>query len=345
MGGNALKSHIAIRLTKHDYDRVAERCLTVLRALYPSGRFAAIEAYREKADFGDLDIALAADDYDPAQAAVALGAVEIVRNSSVTSIGVVADPDAPQERAADVGDVFQVDLIQLDTDEFDYALKYFSFNDLGNLIGRTAHKAGLTHGHSGLWYYLREGDYLFRNILLTRDYAAALTFLGYDPERFSRGFNNLEEIFAYVAGSAFFNRDIFLLENRNNQSRVRDRKRKTYTEFLKWCEARPDLPAYHYPAEKREWMPRIAEHFAHFQVEYDDAMAELERQRAVKARFNGQYVTDLTGLQGKELGILMKNFREAFVDVAAMHTYILQSSVDTLATRVKALAATLQLES
>ncbi len=342
MGGNALKSHVAVRLTKHDYDRVAERCLTVLRALYPAGRFAAIEAYREKADFGDLDIALTVENYDPLQAATALGAVEVVRNSSVTSIGVVADPVAPTERG---GAVFQVDLIQLDAEEFDYALKYFSFNDLGNLIGRTAHKAGLTHGHNGLWFYLREGDYLFRNILLTRDYAAALVFLGYDPERFVKGFNNLEEIFEYVAGSAFFNRDIFLLENRNNQSRVRDRKRKTYTEFLKWCEARPDLPAYQYPTEKREWMPRIAEHFAHFQVEYDDAMAELERQRAVKARFNGQYVAELTGLQGKELGILMKNFREAFVDVAAMHTYILQSSPVEIVKRVKALAAILQLES
>ncbi len=340
MGGNALKSHVAIRLTKHDYDRVAERCLNVLRALYPTGRFTAIEAYHDKSDFGDLDIALTAENYNPLQAATALGAVEVVRNSSVTSIGVLANPDAPRERA---GEVFQVDLIQLNAEEFDYALGYFSFNDLGNLIGRTAHKAGLTHGHNGLWFYLREGDYLFRNILLTRDYAAALTFLGYDPERFAKGFNNLEEIFEYVAGSAFFNRDIFLLENRNAQSRVRDRKRKTYTEFLKWCEARPDLPAYQYPTEKRVWMPRIAEHFAHFQAEYDDAMAELERQRAVKARFNGQYVTELTGLQGKELGIFMKNFREAFEDVAAMHTYILQSSVDTLATRVKALAVTLQL--
>ena len=340
MGGNALKSHAAVRLTKHDYDRIAKRCLEVLQTLYPTGRFAAIEAYREKVDFGDLDIALTADGYDPAQAAAALDAVEVVRNSSVTSIGVVADPDGQEEQVADV---FQVDLIQLEAAEFDYALKYFSFNDLGNLIGRTAHKAGLTHGHNGLWFYLREGDYLFRNILLTRDYATALTFLGYDPERFAQGFSNLEEIFQYVAGSEFFNRDIFLLENRNAQSRVRDRKRKTYTEFLKWCEARPDLPAYQYPTGKREWMPRIAAHFAHFQAEYDDAMAELERQRAVKARFNGQYVTDLTGLQGRELGILMKHFREAFADAAAMHTYILQTSADALATRVKALARTLQL--
>jgi len=336
MGGNALRSHVAVRLTKPDYDRVAKRCLAALQALYPAGRFAAIEAYREKADFGDLDIALAADRYDPFQAAAALGAVEVVRNSSVTSIGVLAQPEAPQEQGSNV---FQVDLIRLGAEEFDYALNYFSFNDLGNLIGRTAHKAGLTHGHNGLWYYLREGDYLFRNILLTRDHATALAFLGYDPQRFAQGFDNLEAIFEYVAGSAFFNRDIFLLENRNNQSRVRDRKRKTYTEFLKWCEARPGLPAYQYPAEKREWMPRIVAHFPHFQAEYDGAMAELERHRAVKVRFNGQYASELTGLQGKELGILMKNFRETFEDAAGMHTYILECPAEELAARVTALAA------
>jgi hypothetical protein len=106
----------------------------------------------------------------------------------------------------------------------------------------SAKAQGLPRVHSRVIRGCRDGDYMFREILLTREYEAALFFLGYDPERFREGFENLEDIFKYVAGSRYFNRDIFLLENRNAQSRIRDRKRPTYTKFLTWCEDRPNLP-------------------------------------------------------------------------------------------------------
>ncbi len=100
-------------------------------------------------------------------------------------------------------------------------------------------------------------------------------------------------------------RRIYLLENRNAKSRIRDKKRLAYMGFLKWCEAHPDLPAFSYPNDKSAWLPRIAEHFPHFQAEYDQAVADLAELRAVKAKFNGEWVSKLTGLQGKELGGLM----------------------------------------
>jgi len=148
----------------------------------------------------------------------------------------------------------------------------------------------------------RDGDYHFREILLTRNYDEALTFLGYSPARFHAGFDSLSDIFEYVAGSAYFNRNIFLLENRSAQSRIRDRKRKTYAEFLKFCEAHPELPGYAYPERKADWLPRIEQGFPAFKAEHDKALADLAELRAVKAKFNGEWVSQLTGLQGKELG-------------------------------------------
>lgn len=53
----------------------------------------------------------------------------------------------------------------------------------------------------------------------------------------------LNDIFRYVVGSACFNRDIFLLENRDAQSRIRDRKCKTCMAFLDCCAAWSRLPA------------------------------------------------------------------------------------------------------
>ncbi|KVP96815.1 hypothetical protein WJ97_13120 [Burkholderia ubonensis] len=338
MGGNAL-SVTAVRLTKKNFERVSAQCIERLQACFPGHRVAVIPAYRAKADFGDCDILVTSAGYDPNKAAAALDAVEVVRNGPVTSVGVVVRDELPPVD----GNVFQVDLIAIGEDAFDYALGYFSFNDLGNLIGRTAHRAGLSHKHDGLWFYVRDGDYKFREICLTRDYDVALRFLGYEPARFHAGFETLGDIFEFVSGSTFFNRDIFLLENRNAKSRIRDRKRRTYMEFLKWCEARPELPAYPYPDDKSAWLPRIAEHFPHFEAEYQQALKDMADQRAVKVRFNGEWVAKLTGLQGKDLGALMKNVKESFDSQEALHQFVLGSSEEQLAARVREVHATLVL--
>lgn len=345
MGGNALKNTPTRRLDRSDFEAVSRAVVDGLRAALPGARVEVIPAYASKADFGDLDLLLSAEHVAAAGgwprlqelATTLFNATEQFKNGDVLSFDFRAS--AQQHEAG-----FQVDLIAQAWVSYDYALGYFSFNDLGNLVGRTAHRAGLVHRHDGLYYYLREGDYLFRDIVLTQDYDEALAFLGYAPQRFREGFETLEDIFCYVAGSAFFNRDIFLLENRNNQSRVRDRKRKTYTSFLAWCEAQPDLPAYAYPPDKQAWLPRIAAHFPAFQPAYDQAMADLAVQRRVKARFNGAWVSELTGLQGKALGLLMKHVKGSFGSRQTLDDFVLASTPEELAQRVRSVLAGLQPE-
>lgn len=336
MGGNALKNTQTRRLDRAEFDAVAAAVSAGLQRAFPSSRVAAIPAYKTKADFGDLDILLSTEGMVAAGggerlrelAVNAFHATEIVKNGSVLSFDFRGSADQ-----TDPG--FQVDVITSPDAEFDFSLAYFSFNDLGNLIGRTAHKQGTSFGHDGLWYFFRDGDYSFRDILLTRDHDEALRFLGYDPSRFHRGFEDLEEIFQYVAGSEFFNRDIFLLANRNNQSRVRDRKRKTYTEFLQWCEARPHLPAYSYPEEKSFWLPRLFSWFPSFETDYRAAQRDLAVLREVKSRFNGEIVSGLTGLQGKELGELMKHIKNSFESSEALHQFVLGSSAEVVNSRVR----------
>lgn len=330
MGGNALSANVAIRLTKKNADRLAAECVAKLHALYPGRRMAYLSSYHTKSDAGDADILVEADErYDPHQAAAALDAVEVVRNGPVTSIGVIVRPEVPHRD----GNVFQVDLIRTAPEEFDYACGYFMWSDLGNLIGRVAHAGGTSHKHNGLYFYFRDPespDRLFREILLTRDHEKALAYLGYDAVRFAQGFDTLETIFEYAASSEFFNRDIYLLENRNAVSRIRDRKRPAYMGFLKWCEARPELPAFDYPEDKKAWLPRMAGHFPHFQAEYDQALADLAVLRAVKAKFNGALVSTWTGLEGKQLGQVMAAWRKKFESTEAMHKFILEQEQTVL---------------
>lgn len=331
MGGNAL-SHASVRLTKSNYEHLATDCVAKLRTLYPAARVQDIVAYRNKPDFGDLDVALDAENYDPFEAAKALGAEEVVRNGPVTSIGIKVRPEV-----ADLdGNLFQVDLIKLGTAEFEFSLQYYSNNDMGNLVGRIAKALGTTLRHDGLYFYHRSGDYKFREILLTQDYAKALSFLGYDPVRFAEGFESLEDIFRFVANTEFFNNEIYLLENRNYTARVRDSKRKTYCEFLKWCKVTPGLPAYLYPESKSDWqlLLRIVEHFPQFEADYAQSLADLAKQQAVKEKFNGRWVSRITGLEGTALGVLMTRFKASFDSVTAMQDYILDHSLQDIEVRI-----------
>lgn len=136
MGGKALSANVAIRLTKANYERLASECVAKLRAAYPGMRIEVLGNYLDKADFGDCDILIESSDaYDPHQAA---GVLEVVRNGPVTSIGVIVRPEAPFRD----GNVFQVDLIRMPLEAFDFDLAYFGRGDAGNLLGRIAHAMG-----------------------------------------------------------------------------------------------------------------------------------------------------------------------------------------------------------
>ncbi len=155
----------------------------------------------------------------------------------------------------------------------------------------------------------------------------------------AKGFETKEDVYNYVASSPFFNAAIYLLQNRNAKSRVRDKKRAMYMEFLLFCENRLGLTEFAYPEDKAAWLPRIAEYFPHFQAEYDQAVEDLAKLRAVKDKFNGEWVSQLTGLQGKELGALMKRFKESFDSPESQREFVLASSQQALAERVLAVHA------
>lgn len=334
MGGNAL-SCATVRLSKKNFDRMATGCEALLRARYPGRRVKALGSYKSKADFGDCDILVeSGPGYDPFEAAKALRAVEVVRNGPVTSVGVVIRPHVPFKD----DNTFQVDLISMEPANFDFALSYFGHGDTGNLLGRVAHAMEANLRHDGLYFYFRDGDYLFREIELTKDFRKALVFMGYPPEGLDNGFDTQEQIFSFVASSPFYRPETFLLENRNAASRVRDKKRPMYQAFLKWSQLHlPAAPAAR-PAPEF-FLLRMAEIFPHFQAEYDQAVADLAEQREVAAKFNGAWVSQLTGLQGKELGGLMKRFKESFETPAEMRAFILGHSLLDIEARVRRLQA------
>lgn len=309
MGGKALKTVVTRRVAADEYRKIKDEVVGMLRGMYPGHGIEAIPAYRKKADFGDLDVLV---EYfsDPDRPDTDIRhrfrgelrkhfkAEEIVSNGPVYSF---AWRD------------FQVDLILAPTDEFEMSLNYFSWNDLGNLIGRVAHKMGLKYGHDGLCLPFRVETYLFDTLVVTRDAFAAIEFLGMDPERFRQGFDTPEEFYQFVADGKYFDPDIYQLENRSNKARTRDRKRPIYRGFLEWIEQTGAKANFaEWPDTKADWLPKLFEAFPDAIAGYRTIQENFDLARKYQAKFNGQLVNSLTGLSGKELGHLMMRIRTTF---------------------------------
>ncbi len=307
MGGNALKAVKTRRYDAAEYRVLRDTVLTKLRNRYPTRQIEDIRAYRAKPSFGDLDVLFEADNFTDdvyKMLEELFQPKQVVKNSSVWSFEF---------------NEFQVDLIFTSKKMFDSSANYFAWNDLGNLIGRVAHKLGFKYGHDGLSFMVRDGTHQYADIHISTDIVDILKFLKYDPVVFLKGFDTLEDIFKFASSSEYFNKEIYSLDNRNHASRIRDKKRKTYTEFLSWIETAENLPAYPWAnlkevggyQYKTVFIQRAFEFFPEFKTDYDGVLAAFSRWQIAKSKFNGQLVSRITGLTETELGIFIKHLRSS----------------------------------
>ncbi|WP_020560868.1 hypothetical protein [Thiofilum flexile] len=306
MGGQALKNTFTRRYERAEYYVLREHILTQLRTDFPARKIAAIQAYRTKDSFGDLDILMDTDDLNldlSDYIHTCFKPHELVRNTNVYSF------DYQQ---------FQIDIIGSPSEDFDISLHYFAWNDLGNIIGRLYHKMGFKYGHNGLILIVRERNNILAEINLSKDINKILAFAELDTTLYAQGFDTLEDIFKFSASSPYFNKGIYLLDNRNHASRIRDKKRSTYNALLKWLETQDDLPAYPWDSLRehggREIKPlflqRAFEWFPHAKPQYEALLAQNEQRKRANEKFNGLLIQSWVGLEDKALGAFMRYLRE-----------------------------------
>jgi len=314
MGGNAIND--TVRLNSTDYftlcDEVISRILKYSLE-HPissknSIRFNVIKAYADKPTYGDMDIII--DDYsdfDYDGLIDSFNPSQIHKNGNVISFGYKN---------------FQIDLIKTNPAIFDFANNYYSFNDLGNLMGRVAHSMGLSYGHQGLYYKIRKDNYKTKNILICTDSRSVFELLDYDYDVFLNGFDSLTDIFEYVKSSKYFTSGVFAFENRNHRARVRDKKRSTYTAFLEYIGEKPDFRnvkphngAYedidHHTdlsshdkrmSFKDKMLLVLLEKYDNLQSEIDLFNNTYNSIKQFKSKFNATMVTEEIGLTTKDLG-------------------------------------------
>lgn len=316
MGGHALKEGITRRYSASEYhDLIPEVVRRLARALYPDDpQITPIASLRDKESFGDMDI-LVESDHLPHDWVHKISAefqpADMVKNGPVLSF---------EFRA------LQIDVILAPREEYGWSLSYFSWGDTGNLIGRIAHKMGLKFGHDGLWLPYRDGDYLFREILVTRDFEAALDCLGLNPGTWGAGFDHQEDVYRFIAAGTYFDPAHYALENRSARDRVRDRKRPMYGGLLEWIAQQNLTAKYTWPEDKSAWLPHVFKFFPAAENAFAQAEIDLAQQRTIQARFNGRAIGEATGRQGKDLGELMREIRESFHNKADFESYVLSAT-------------------
>lgn len=288
MGGNAIKS--SQRLNKEKFQQLT----TELKELFPELKMEVVKFYRNKTDFGDIDIVVEKNkDLNIKKLVIdRLNPSEIYDNNMFFSF---------EYKSA------QIDFIFMSSENFDVSLDYFSWNDLGNLIGRVSRSLNFKYGHDGLFYTLRLGDHYKNDICISKNTKDILTFLGYDARRWEEGFDNVEDIFEFALNTPYFNSLYFDLEEQAHNDRVRNRKRKMYQKFLEFIQER-DIQ--HKPKLSQE------ERYVHYErareVFGDDfhkivleETKKYEENLEYKKYINGNIVNELTGLENKELGKFM----------------------------------------
>lgn len=304
MGGNALNFVTRRVESNEEFQGIYSEIYDILRPLLGT-RIELVPSYTSKPSFGDMDILVENN--------------EGFRSNWTDFVTVAFKPKSTHKNGSvfsfDYKD-FQIDLILAPTEEFWFSYYYYAYNDLGNFIGRTAHRVGFKHGHDGLWYNYRDEDdtsRLVKKILVTRNYHEALWFLGFPEKNFE--FDTPEEIYEYAASSLYFDPRQFLLVNRSHAARTRDRKRKMYNGMLDWIRAHwpglngEDEPT---PCDKQSHLERAFEAFPAFKREYDSAVLEHKTNKELKEKLNGVIVAACSDvvLEGKELGKVMCQLRE-----------------------------------
>jgi len=233
---------------------------------------------------------------------------------------------------------FQVDFIPIMEEKWETAKVYYSYDPLGNIMGKTYHKFGLSYGWDGLFYKFRNfNGSNAQNILLSTDARAIFDFGGYDYERYLKGFDTLKDIFDFAINGKHFDTEMFQMENLKSLDKKRNRKRGSYHLFLNYLKDNNINITHEFKKNKDDYLSVIDYNFpeAKFWDKLDVLKLKDTQDKILAQKFNGDIVMAwLPDLKGKELGQAIGKFKNALGDnydeyilncsFADMHNYFMK---------------------
>ncbi len=336
MGGKALKTVITKRLTKEEYNQIKSKIISILA---PHLAITFLYELPQKEDFGDLDIL-----YIPNEQINIYDLViqlfhpkEMVKNGPVLSFSYLINEHI----------YFQIDLIKSQNITMD--LFYFSYGDLGSILGRITKHYGLTFGNAGLWINIEKStiDLYIKNhhkeinhisnvnkpIMLSENPEEICIYLGLDYEKWLNGFANNIEIYEFIIKSIFFNPKLFDVENftLNHDHMRRYKMRSMYQDFVHYTQ--------NYFKENIVHEDVIFNNIEYKNVQYEallyfnkiNILEEVINQNILqnkrKEKFNGHKLINILQISEKEVGNNIIKFKKDIIETTQYNTF--EDYIDT----------------
>ena len=285
-----------------------------------------VTCYHQKPDHGDLDLLIKVDSN--------------FHNSGIVLRDYIAMAFKPRAIHNNGGvhsfdyQNFQIDFIPVKESKWESAKVYYSYDPLGNIMGKTFHKFGLSYGWDGLFYKIRNfNGTLSGNVLLTNDAKRIFDFGGYDYDRYLQGFETLEDILKFAINSKYFDTQIFQMDNLKSIDKKRNRKRGSYHIFLKYLKDNDINITYPFDRNKDNYLKLIDSSFP--EAKLLDKLAEFKKidneNKILSQKFNGDMImTWFPNLKGKELGEALRKFKESFDDNDDYREFVLNANFNAI---------------
>lgn len=310
MGGRALKEIETIRYSKEEYYAILPEIELLSKKIFKDVYIT--KCYRQKDSFGDIDVLCLTDDL---QQDINIELFNIFKPNQVYKNTNCWSFDYKK---------IQIDFILTEPENWETSKIYYSYNDVGNLIGKIAHCFGLKYGHEGLkWVGFVPQK---KEIILTKDNNVALEFLGFDYNKFNNGFETLDEIFEFVISSKYFNPKFYDLSLQNKTNRDRDKKRINYQLFLGRIEKLNSENFYHIHKNRDYYLGLIDHYFPGFMKKYSELYTQKEMNQKVREIFNGNVIKHLYGKNVEKISHDIAKFRNSFSSIDEMNRYILETA-------------------
>jgi len=327
MGGKLIQSHFGLpekRILRHEYFVLRDQLFFDFKSIYNTCRVETPFVLGDKETFGDIDI-LCNLQLEQIQKVI----IEKYNIKPCLHGGVYSFPL----------NGFQVDVVQTDNQYFDIALAFYSYGDLGNLLGRLYGGLGIHFGHKGLFYKLLHSYFSgnpadvspLNKIYVSTSFPEIIDYVGLNYSRWQLGFQNENEVFDFIESSRYFNPRLFYFEELNHQNRTRNRKRPMYARFVERISSKykdvviPRIAAsYYFPYHVQKW-PKMLEDINKFKPIY-------ERQYILSRKWSGDLIVEITGLKDKELGKFIVAYKKSF---ESFTDFILNNSIDKIKESVR----------
>ncbi len=289
MGGNALKNIETQRLSLSEYTRVLSEIIQILeeeQIEYQIGR-----ELPRKESFGDIDVLLSWDRSD----------VFVPWLHRVF-------PSDEYKHCGEVHSFAYEDRYQIDfviVDKLDLAHFYFSYGDMGTIVGRCARRQKLQFGHNGLFALIEDDQ---RNVvfklLLCEDPAEICSFFHLSYEEWTRGeFSTWKEVCEWILTCRFFRKSIFQ-EELSGHYRKRT-KRPFYAYFLDLLN--DDSTQYF---EETVSLEDILKYFRK-EEEWKTIQENIRMEREFKQKYNARLFIN-EGIPPKQVGVVMQKFVDKY---------------------------------